>query len=61
MPMRNVLAILLSLVAVVTSSAAKPNIIYTLADDLGWTNDPDCNLFNGAGLPATPFRTDDWQ
>lgn len=21
---------------------------------------PDCNLFNGAGLPASPFRTDDW-
>jgi sialate O-acetylesterase len=22
-----------------------------------WTNFPDCNLFNGAGLPASPFRT----
>ncbi|GAA4470798.1 sialate O-acetylesterase [Novipirellula rosea] len=22
-----------------------------------WTNDPKTNLFNGAGLPATPFRT----
>jgi len=22
-----------------------------------WTNFPDCNLYNGAGLPATPFRT----
>ena len=21
---------------------------------------PDCNLYNGAGLPASPFRTDDW-
>jgi hypothetical protein len=25
-----------------------------------WANGPDCNLFNGAGLPASPFRTDDW-
>ena len=21
---------------------------------------PNYNLFNGAGLPASPFRTDDW-
>jgi len=26
----------------------------------GWSNNPDVNLYNGAGLPATPFRTDDW-
>jgi sialate O-acetylesterase len=26
-----------------------------------WANYPfGCNLFNGAGLPAAPFRTDDW-
>lgn len=25
-----------------------------------WSADPDCNLFNEAGLPASPFRTDDW-
>ena len=25
-----------------------------------WESNPDCNLFNGAGLPASPFRTDDW-
>jgi sialate O-acetylesterase len=24
----------------------------------GWENVPDCNLFNAAGLPASPFRTD---
>jgi sialate O-acetylesterase len=22
----------------------------------GWANDPDCNIFNGAGLPASPFE-----
>jgi len=25
-----------------------------------WANNPRCNLVNGAGLPASPFRTDDW-
>ena len=25
-----------------------------------WLDNPDCNLSNGAGLPASPFRTDDW-
>jgi hypothetical protein len=25
-----------------------------------WAANPECNLFNGEGLPATPFRTDDW-
>lgn len=26
-----------------------------------WANFPNCNLYNGAGLPASPFKTDDWQ
>jgi len=25
-----------------------------------WAENPTCNLFNGAGLPASPFRTDDF-
>lgn len=25
-----------------------------------WAANPECNLYNGAGLPASPFRTDDW-
>jgi sialate O-acetylesterase len=25
-----------------------------------WANNPDCNLVNKEGLPASPFRTDDW-
>jgi sialate O-acetylesterase len=25
-----------------------------------WANNPVCNLVNEAGLPAPPFRTDDW-
>ncbi len=26
----------------------------------GWKHNPDCNLYNKEGLPASPFRTDDW-
>jgi sialate O-acetylesterase len=26
----------------------------------GWEDAPDCNLYDQAGLPASPFRTDDW-
>lgn len=26
----------------------------------GWSNTAEPNLFNAAGLPASPFRTDDW-
>lgn len=26
----------------------------------GWANNPIVNMFSGAGLPLTPFRTDDW-
>lgn len=25
-----------------------------------WADTPDCNLINSAGLPATPFRSDNW-
>ena len=26
-----------------------------------WADNPVCNLFNVEGLPAVPFRTDDWE
>jgi sialate O-acetylesterase len=26
-----------------------------------WADNPTCNLYNSAGLPASPFRTDDFQ
>lgn len=26
----------------------------------GWASNPNCNLYNKDGLPASPFRTDDW-
>lgn len=27
----------------------------------GWANNPAVNLYNAEGLPASPFRTDDWE
>ena len=27
----------------------------------GWSDCPDVNLFDGTGLPASPFRTDDFK
>ena len=26
----------------------------------GWADNPECNLYNKDGLPASPFRTDGW-
>jgi len=31
-----------------------------LAVRYAWKDWPDYSLANGAGLPASPFRTDDW-
>ena len=31
-----------------------------LAVRYAWAHNPVCNLYNKAGLPASPFRTDDW-
>jgi sialate O-acetylesterase len=42
---------------VVVSSLAVENPV---AVRYAWADDPTCNLYNGAGLPASPFRTDDF-
>jgi sialate O-acetylesterase len=31
-----------------------------LAVRYAWADNPECNLYNKEGLPASPFRTDDW-
>jgi sialate O-acetylesterase len=31
-----------------------------LAVRYAWAGSPECNLYNKEGLPASPFRTDDW-
>ena len=36
------------------------NIDKPVAVRFGWSNTPEPNLFNEAGLPASPFRTDNW-
>ena len=35
-------------------------VAFPVAVRYAWANNPVCNLYNGAGLPAGPFRTDDW-
>jgi sialate O-acetylesterase len=37
-----------------------PEVKAPAAVRYAWANNPDCNLVNQAGLPASPFRTDDW-
>ena len=43
-------------VVVVTSS----QVPYPVAVRYAWADNPKCNLFNKEGLPAAPFRTDQW-
>jgi len=42
-------------VVVTSSEVANP-----LAVRYAWADNPVCNLYNKAGLPASPFRTDTW-
>jgi sialate O-acetylesterase len=42
---------------VIVSSDQVPNPV---AVRYGWADNPECNLANKEGLPAAPFRTDDW-
>ena len=43
--------------SVLVSSPAVPAPV---AVRYAWAGNPDCNLINKEGLPASPFRTDDW-
>jgi sialate O-acetylesterase len=40
---------------------SSPEVSEPVAVRYGWADFPDVNLWNKAGLPATPFRTDDFQ
>jgi len=42
---------------VVVSSAAVPQPV---AVRYAWADNPTCNLYNTAGLPVGPFRTDNF-
>ena len=37
-----------------------PTVAQPTAVRYAWRNAPEANLYNGAGLPAAPFRSDDW-
>ncbi|HWW74231.1 MAG TPA: sialate O-acetylesterase, partial [Pyrinomonadaceae bacterium] len=39
---------------------SSPEVKRPAAVRYGWADNPEVNLYNGAGLPASPFRTDDW-
>jgi len=40
---------------------SSPEVKSPKAVRYAWAANPDCNLFNAADLPASPFRTDDWK
>ncbi len=40
---------------------SSPDVAAPAAVRYSWAPNPIGNLFNGEGLPASPFRTDDWQ
>ena len=40
---------------------SSPRVRAPVAVRYAWRNSPDARLFNGAGLPAAPFRSDDWR
>jgi len=43
-------------IVVYSSEVAKP-----VAVRYAWGNNPDANLYNKEGIPASPFRTDSWK
>lgn len=44
-----------------TIVVSSPKVEFPVAVRYAWADNPVCNLYNGADLPANPFRTDDWQ
>lgn len=40
---------------------SSPEVKFPVAVRYAWSDNPLCNLYNGADLPASPFRTDDWR
>ena len=43
-----------------TVVVSSPQVAKPVAVRYGWADNPIVNLYNQAGLPASPFRTDDW-
>jgi sialate O-acetylesterase len=43
-----------------TVTVTSTDVATPVAVRYAWANNPVCNLYNSAGLPASPFKTDDW-
>jgi sialate O-acetylesterase len=43
-----------------TLVVSSPDVKEPVAMRYAWSNSPVANLYSGAGLPAVPFRSDDW-
>ena len=43
-----------------TIIVSSPDVPHPVAARYAWQANPEATLYNGAGLPAVPFRTDDW-
>jgi hypothetical protein len=43
-----------------TVIVSSENVPHPIAVRYAWADSPECSLFNKEGLPASPFRTDDW-
>jgi sialate O-acetylesterase len=41
-----------------TVVVSSPQVAKPTAVRYAWSNNPVCNLYNAAGLPAVPFATD---
>jgi len=39
---------------------SSPQVPYPVAVRYAWGDNPEVSLYNAEGLPASPFRTDDW-
>jgi len=39
---------------------SSPEVANPVSVRYAWANNPICNFVNGAGLPASPFKTDNW-
>lgn len=39
---------------------SSPKVPFPMAVRYAWANNPACNLTDASGLPASPFRTDNW-
>jgi sialate O-acetylesterase len=43
-----------------TVVVANPEVTGPVSVRYGWADSPECNLYNGEVLPASPFRTNRW-